>query len=110
MPSDFVVAGLYPSRSPCNYAGIPPVCVISCTDCLTYSVLDWFMADLRVRGRSCLGPCTMRLWRLVSSPAMDPGVSLSSRKSLCLGWLRSKTRSLVLGSHPYGKPGTSSNP
>src|SRR6266571_9383327 len=50
-----------------------------------YSVRDWCMADLRVRGRSCLVRCTMRLWLLVSSPAIDPGVSLSSRQSLCLG-------------------------
>src|SRR5918995_1745457 len=27
----------------------------------------------------------MRLWLLASSPAMEPGVSLLSRKSLCLG-------------------------
>jgi hypothetical protein len=27
----------------------------------------------------------MRLWLLASSPAMEPGVSLPSRKSLCLG-------------------------
>jgi arginase len=29
--------------------------------------------------------CPMRLWLLASSPAMEPGVSLLSRKSLCLG-------------------------
>jgi hypothetical protein len=35
IPPDFVVAGLYPSRSPCNGAGVPPCWVISGTDHLT---------------------------------------------------------------------------
>src|SRR6266511_52703 len=43
------------------------------------------MVDLRVRGGSCMERCTMRLWLLASSPAIEPEVSLASRKSLCLG-------------------------
>jgi hypothetical protein len=35
IPSNLVVAGFCPSRSPCNWAGIPPCWVISCTDSLT---------------------------------------------------------------------------
>src|SRR5688572_23743152 len=43
------------------------------------------MAALRVCGGSCMLWGTRRLWRLASSPAMEPGVSRLSRKSLCLG-------------------------
>jgi RimJ/RimL family protein N-acetyltransferase len=42
------------------------------------------MADLRVRGWSCMQRCTRRLWLVVSSPAVEPEVSRPSRKSLCL--------------------------
>jgi hypothetical protein len=43
----------------------------------------------------------MRLWLLVSSPAIDPGVSLSSRKSLCLGGI---TKNMAEQVHDiYGK-------
>jgi hypothetical protein len=38
-------------------------------------VLDWRMADLRVRGGSGLGRCTRRLWLQVSEPADATEVS-----------------------------------
>jgi len=50
------------------------------------SVLDWCLADLREH--SC---CNMRrLWLQASEPVVPPEVSLSIRKSLCLG--RDKSR------------------
>jgi hypothetical protein len=45
------------------------------------SVRDCGLADLRVRGDSCLVWCTRRLWLVASSPAMAPEVSFLSRKS-----------------------------
>jgi hypothetical protein len=48
------------------------------------SVLDCGMADLHVRGGSCMVSCTRRLWLLASSPACCTGGQPTPRKSLCL--------------------------